>query len=86
MYKTQDLHVVENRPLLAPNQLLEQLPLTETASALVAKPRDHIRNIMHNEDRRLLVIVGLCSVHDVYAAYDYAQKLVELRSQFADEL
>jgi len=86
MYKTQDLHVVENRPLLAPNQLLEQLPLTETASALVAKTRDHIRNIMHNEDRRLLVIVGPCSVHDVEAAYDYAQKLVKLRSQFADEL
>ncbi|MEL7223631.1 MAG: 3-deoxy-7-phosphoheptulonate synthase [Cyanobacteria bacterium P01_D01_bin.36] len=86
MYKTQDLHVVENRPLLAPNQLLEQLPLTETASALVAKTRDHIRNIMHNEDRRLLVIVGPCSVHDVDAAYDYAQKLVKLRSQFANEL
>ena len=86
MYQTQDLHVVENRPLLAPNQLLEQLPLTETASALVAKTRDHIRNIMHNEDRRLLVIGGPCSVHDVEAAYDYAQKLVKLRSQFSEEL
>ncbi|MEL6553224.1 MAG: 3-deoxy-7-phosphoheptulonate synthase [Cyanobacteria bacterium J06621_11] len=86
MYKTQDLHVVENRPLLAPNQLLEKLPLTETASALVAQTRDHIRNIMHNEDRRLLTIVGPCSVHDVDAAYDYAQKLVKLREQFSDQL
>ncbi len=86
MYKTQDLHVVENRPLLAPNQILEELPLTETAAELVAQTRDHIRNIMHNEDRRLLVIVGPCSVHDVEAAYDYAKKLVGLRSQFSDEL
>ena len=86
MYKTQDLHVVENRPLLAPNQLLEKLPLTETAAALVAQTRDRIRNIMHNEDRRLLVIVGPCSVHDVEAAYDYAQKLVRLRAAFADQL
>ncbi len=86
MYKTQDLHVVENRPLLAPNQLLQQLPLTETAAALVAKTRDHIRNIMHNEDRRLLVIVGPCSVHDVDAAYDYAQRLVKLREKFSEQL
>ena len=86
MYKTQDLHVVENRPLLAPNQLLSQLPLTETAAALVAQTRDRIRNIMHNEDRRLLVIVGPCSVHDVDAAYEYAQKLVTLREKFADQL
>lgn len=86
MYKTQDLHVVENRPLLSPNQLLDQLPLTETAAALVAQTRDRIRNIMHNEDRRLLVIVGPCSVHDVDAAYEYAQKLVKLREKFADQL
>lgn len=86
MYKTQDLHVVENRPLLSPNQLLEQLPLTETAAALVAQTRDRIRNIMHNEDRRLLVVVGPCSVHDVDAAYDYGQKLVKLREQFSDSL
>lgn len=86
MYKTQDLHVVENRPLLPPIQLLEQLPLTETAAALVMQTRDRIRNIMHNEDRRLLVIVGPCSVHDVDAAYVYAQKLVKLREKFADQL
>lgn len=86
MYKTQDLHVAENRPLLSPNQILEQLPLTETAAALVAQTRDHIRNIMHNEDRRLLVVVGPCSVHDVDAAYEYAQKLVTLREKFANQL
>jgi 3-deoxy-7-phosphoheptulonate synthase len=86
MYKTQDLHVVENRTLLSPNQLLEKLPLTETAAALVAQTRDRIRNIMHNEDRRLLLIVGPCSVHDVEAAYEYAQQLVKLREQFSDEL
>ncbi len=86
MYKTQDLHVVENRPLLAPKQILEKLPLTDTAAALVAQTRDHIRNIMHNEDRRLLVIVGPCSVHDVEAAYEYARQLVKLRERFADQL
>ncbi|MEM6448909.1 MAG: 3-deoxy-7-phosphoheptulonate synthase [Cyanobacteria bacterium P01_D01_bin.105] len=86
MYKTQDLHVVENRPLIPPNQLLEQLPLTGAEAALVTQTRDRIRNIMHNEDRRMLVIVGPCSVHDVDAAYEYAQHLVKLREKFADQL
>ena len=86
MYKTQDLHVVENRPLIPPDQLLEQLPLTGDEAELVTQTRDRIRNIMHNEDRRMLVIVGPCSVHDVDAAHEYAQKLVKLRAKFADEL
>ena len=86
MHKTQDLHVVETRPLNPPNQLLEQLPLTGEEAELVTQTRDRIRNIMHNEDRRMLVIVGPCSVHDVEAAYEYAQKLVKLREKFADEL
>ncbi len=63
-----------------------ELPLTETAAALVTKTRDRIRNILYNEDRRLLVIVGPCSVHDVDAALDYGQKLAPLRDELADSL
>lgn len=86
MQKTQDLHVVETRPLLAPDLLHHQLPISEAAAALVAQTRDRIRNILYNEDRRLLVIVGPCSVHDVTAAYEYGKRLVKLRQTFSDQL
>ncbi|MBE7386076.1 MAG: 3-deoxy-7-phosphoheptulonate synthase [Leptolyngbya sp. SIO1E4] len=86
MYKTQDLHVVETRPLASPALLHHELPMTDAAAALVTETRDRIRNILYNEDRRLLVIVGPCSVHDVEAALEYGRKLAPLREELSDSL
>ena len=86
MLKTQDLHVVETRPLASPALLHHELPITEVAADLVTKTRDRIRNILYNEDRRLLVIVGPCSVHDVEAAMEYGQKLAALRQELSGTL
>lgn len=57
MQQTQDLHVVETRPLVSPALLHHELPMTDEAAALVSAARDRIRHILYNEDRRLLVIV-----------------------------
>lgn len=86
MHKTYDLHVVETRPLSSPATIHHELPLTEDAATLVAETRDRIRNILRNEDHRLLVIVGPCSVHDVDAACEYGQKLQVLRTELQDQL
>jgi 3-deoxy-7-phosphoheptulonate synthase len=86
MQKTYDLHITETRPLISPAFLHHELPITETATALVAQTRDRIRNILRNEDHRLLVIVGPCSVHDVDAALEYGQQLVALRQELAEDL
>jgi 3-deoxy-7-phosphoheptulonate synthase len=86
MYKTYDLHVVETRPLLSPATIHNELPINPTAAALVSETRDRIRNILQNEDKRLLVIVGPCSIHDVNAAYEYGQKLMALRNELEDSL
>jgi 3-deoxy-7-phosphoheptulonate synthase len=86
MQQTQDLHVVETRPLVSPALLHHELPMTSEAATLVSEARDRIRHILYNEDRRLLVIVGPCSVHDVDAAYEYGQKLVNLRHDLSGQL
>lgn len=86
MHQTQDLHVVETRPLISPAMIHAELPLTQSAAALVSETRDRIRNILYNEDRRLLVIVGPCSIHDVAAAQDYGQRLAKLRASMTDQL
>ena len=38
-----------------------------------------IANIIHKEDKRLLIIVGPCSIHNEEAALDYAKKLMKLK-------
>jgi 3-deoxy-7-phosphoheptulonate synthase len=86
MHKTSDLHVVETRPLISPATLHSEFPITEGAAALVTESRDRIRNILQNEDHRLLVVVGPCSVHDINAAYEYGEKLIALRRELEDDL
>jgi 3-deoxy-7-phosphoheptulonate synthase len=86
MDKTNDLHVVETRALLAPATLKSELPISEAAASLVAGTRDRICNILSGQDKRLLAIVGPCSIHDVKAAYEYGEKLSLLRNKLQDKL
>ncbi|MGF1517803.1 MAG: 3-deoxy-7-phosphoheptulonate synthase [Nodosilinea sp.] len=86
MHQTQDLHVVETRPLVSPAMLHHEFPMASAVATVVAEARDRIRHILYNEDRRLLVIVGPCSVHDVDAAYAYGQKLAPLRQELSGQL
>ncbi|NJR70656.1 MAG: 3-deoxy-7-phosphoheptulonate synthase [Synechococcales cyanobacterium CRU_2_2] len=86
MRRTSDLHVVETRPLITPANIHSEYLITEPVSTLVGETRDRIRNILRNEDHRLLVIVGPCSIHDVKAAHEYGEKLLGLRQELEDEL
>ncbi len=86
MKKTYDLHVVETRPLITPAELHASLPISETAAETVTTARETIRAILRGEDRRPLVIVGPCSIHDVDAARDYGRRLLPLRRELAGEL
>ncbi len=86
MHPTDDLHVTDTSPLIAPADLRRELPMTDTASATVLAARNAIRGILRGDDQRLLVVVGPCSIHDVAAARDYATRLLSLRRALADRL
>ena len=83
---TSDLHVIETRPLLSPAFIKSELPIAPKIAQLVTQTRDRIRNILEGKDRRVLVVVGPCSIHDVAAAEEYGAKLAKLRSQLHDQL
>jgi 3-deoxy-7-phosphoheptulonate synthase len=86
MIPTSDLHIVDTRPLVPPEVLHRELPITEAAVRTVQLARERIKAILHAGDHRLLVIVGPCSVHDVEAAKDYAAAISQARRQHANEL
>ena len=54
---TDDLRIAELRPLVAPAILMEELPLSEQVSNLVARTRWAASHIIRGDDERLLVIV-----------------------------
>jgi 3-deoxy-7-phosphoheptulonate synthase len=86
MFRTQDLHVREIVRLQAPGRLKAGLPITEEASATVAHSRDAVTRIIRQQDPRLLVVVGPCSIHDARGAMEYAGKLGALRKEFAPRM
>jgi 3-deoxy-7-phosphoheptulonate synthase len=86
MYRTQDLHVKEIVRLLTPREMKAQLPATDAANATVARSRERIIRILRQEDPRLLVVVGPCSIHDEKGALEYATRLNALRQEFASRL
>ena len=86
METTDDLRVRGYAPLVVPNRLKAELPISEKAAATVAESRRAIEKILRKEDRRLLVIVGPCSIHDDKAAIEYAEKLNGLRQKVEETL
>ncbi len=86
MATTSDLHVVDTRPLVPPALLHKELPIDSKAATTVSNARKRIQAILKGDDLRLLVIVGPCSVHDIKAAKEYAEKLMILRDKYSDQL
>jgi len=86
MRQTNNLHVVDTSPLITPTELRQELPISERVADTVATTRDAIRAILQGEDRRVLTVVGPCSIHDVDAARDYAEHLLKAREELSDQL
>ncbi len=72
--------------LMPPAQILDDLPLTTAHEDAVLRHRGEVAAILDQTDDRLLVVVGPCSVHDVDAALEYAQRLTERASDLREEL
>lgn len=86
MTNTQDLHVSEFTQLSSPNQLIAEQPPTETVLDVVVKARNALRGALSGKDKRIVVILGPCSIHDETAAYEYAARLVNLQNQISEKI
>jgi 3-deoxy-7-phosphoheptulonate synthase len=84
--KTDELRTTLIENLVSPAQLAEQIPLSSTTANFIIKSRKEIEAVISGEDKRLLVIIGPCSIHDTAAAIDYAKRLTVLRDKYKDEL
>jgi len=84
--RTDDLRIQNLRPLLPPAILMEEHAASDEETAVVVRGREEITRILRNEDDRLLVVVGPCSIHDPRAALEYASRLAEVAHQHRDDL
>ncbi|MFC0712033.1 3-deoxy-7-phosphoheptulonate synthase [Azorhizophilus paspali] len=81
-----DINVASNNPLITPEQFKAEIPLSAAAMNTVSRGREVIRNILDGKDHRLFLVVGPCSIHDVKAAHEYAERLKKLAAEVSDTL
>jgi len=83
---TSDLNVAATIPLVSPRTITTEIPMTLAANRCVVTSRDTIRQILGGFDRRLLIVVGPCSIHDEKAAIEYAERLGKIADRVGDQV
>ncbi|GAB7357085.1 hypothetical protein MBLNU459_g7898t1 [Dothideomycetes sp. NU459] len=81
-----DVRVLGQDPLIPPQLLTSEIPAPEHALETVLKGRHEAVKIIRQEDDRLLVVCGPCSLHDPEAAVEYCQRLKQLADKLSDDL
>lgn len=86
MSKTDELRTLRIESLISPQALAERYPVTNDVAETVTQARCRIENILAGNDKRLLVIIGPCSIHHPESAIEYAQRLNVLRVCYQERL
>ncbi|MBT3308766.1 MAG: 3-deoxy-7-phosphoheptulonate synthase [Gammaproteobacteria bacterium] len=86
LHNTDDLRIKGMEEVAAPEAVHQQHQITDVAAETVWGARSAIHTILQGEDDRLLVVVGPCSIHDVDAAKEYADRLKQQLEQHSQEL
>lgn len=81
-----NINISSCKPLMSPDELKREVPVSVAAYETVVTGRATIQNILDKKDNRIIAIVGPCSVHDYNSAMDYAHKLNDLRIKYSDKI
>lgn len=79
-------NILSEQTLISPAQLRTRFPRSEKATQTVESGRANVEAILDGRDKRLLAVVGPCSIHDIDAAKEYAERLMSLRTELADRI
>ncbi|RYP03633.1 hypothetical protein DL764_005012 [Monosporascus ibericus] len=84
--KADDMRVLGYDPLIPPNLLVSEIPMTDFSLQTVVKGRREAVAIVMGRSDRLLVVVGPCSIHDPEVAQEYASRLKKLSEKLSGDL
>ena len=83
---TDDLKISSMKEMISPSDLINKLPMSQKAITTVVNCRSDIVNILNGSDERLMLIVGPCSIHDINAATEYAQRLFKIKERVSKNI
>ncbi|MFW9318324.1 3-deoxy-7-phosphoheptulonate synthase [Glaesserella parasuis] len=81
-----NVNICDEKVLLTPKGLKQEFPLPEHLRKQIEESRKVISDIIHKRDKRQLIVIGPCSIHDPASALEYAKKLKVLADKVSDKL
>ncbi len=81
-----DQRIARIDPLSTPHDVIAEIPLSDVHAEVLLRGRADVRGVLTGHDDRLLVVVGPCSVHDVAATREYAERLSEEAAEYDEDL
>ncbi|MDC0985090.1 3-deoxy-7-phosphoheptulonate synthase [Gammaproteobacteria bacterium] len=84
MNKTDDLRIINTQELISPKDIISQLSPSKSGIDTIIKTRSEIKDILDKKSKKFVIVVGPCSIHDVDAAKEYADKLKNLKSVLSE--
>lgn len=82
----QNVNIESSIPVIAPEQLMQSLPVPAEVAELVTSRREVMKQILSGEDKRVFAIVGPCSIHNRDIAVEYATRLSKLAAKVDDRM
>tara|TARA_B100000795_G_scaffold77568_2_gene55356 strand:- start:23 stop:1132 length:1110 start_codon:yes stop_codon:yes gene_type:complete len=84
--KVNDINIENMTELITPNNLHKKLQTTHKIITFVKKTRNDISNILSGKDKRKLMIIGPCSIHNIEMAKEYGLKLKEISKKYKEKI
>ena len=86
MLISNNINIISRAPLTSPKAIKSELPLSLDAVAKVIAARQEICDILLGKSKKIMMIVGPCSIHNRDSALEYARKLNALREKVSDRI
>ena len=70
----------------SPLDLVEELAITQNMRQKVSQHQNEMKAVLDGRDQRLVILAGPCSIHNIPAAMEYAERLKKLADRVSDEI
>ncbi|MDB2614285.1 3-deoxy-7-phosphoheptulonate synthase [Chlamydiales bacterium] len=81
MLQTLESNILLEEPLIAPSELHSSMPLTMRQREVIQNGRSQLIDIIEGRDKRFVLVVGPCSVHDPFSIKEYGERLLKLQEK-----
>ena len=79
-----NINVAAKTNMPTPAEVKAEVPLDAAAENSIVAHRQVLQDILDGRDPRLFAVVGPCSIHDIKAANEYAERLKKLADEVSE--